>query len=94
MRKPDVVIGGADDPYLERWWIIPHNRFCNLYLHHFLRRATFTHRIELTNGPVWTLFLTGPKVREWGFHCPQEWRHWTFFTNPKDGGQATGRGCD
>ncbi len=27
------------------------------------------HAIELNNGPVWTLFLTGPWAREWGFWC-------------------------
>lgn len=36
------------------------------------RKATHTHRVELIDGkPAWTLFLTGPKVRDWGFHCPQ-----------------------
>lgn len=29
--------------------------------------------------PVWTLILTGPKKREWGFQCPQGWRHWEHF---------------
>jgi hypothetical protein len=36
-RKPDVIIGAADDPYLLRWWIIPRNKFFNLYLHRVLR---------------------------------------------------------
>lgn len=136
MRKPDFVIGGPERPYLLRWWLIPHNRFFNVYLHHFLRsdddramhdhpwwnlsvlltgqyrehmpgktkqrhrlnvvlrRATAIHRIELTHGPVWTLFITGPKIREWGFHCPNGWRNWKVFTNPTDGGQTVGRGCD
>lgn len=59
-----------------------------------LRKPTATHRIELISGPVWTLFLTGPRVREWGFHCPQGWRHWKIFTNPEDNGETVGRGCD
>lgn len=51
------------------------------------RKATHTHRIELTSDqPLWTLFITGPKTREWGFHCPQGWRHWKDF--------AFGQGCD
>jgi hypothetical protein len=57
------------------------------------RRAVASHRIELTHGPVWTLFLTGPKVRSWGFHCPQGWRHWRKFVAPDDPG-AVGPGCD
>src|SRR5487761_1405559 len=121
-RPPDVIIGGADNPYLRRWWLIPRNRFFNIYLHHFMRsdddralhdhpwpnisillqgeylehrpggiviyRSTgqiilrgprSAHRIELFRwcpASVWTLFITGPRVREWGFLCPQGWRHW------------------
>lgn len=44
------------------------------------RHATDAHRIELINGqPTWSLFITGPKVREWGFHCIEGWTHWTEF---------------
>ena len=141
MRPADQVIGGPARPYMLRWFVIPRNRFFNIYLHHFLRsdddralhdhpwwnlsillrgeylehtrdhvrlrrrgyvvlrRATCAHRIELIQTleglgrPVWTLFLTGPKIRSWGFHCPQGWRHWREFTDPKDVG-AVGRGCD
>lgn len=40
-----------------------------------VRRATHRHRIQLPGGtPAWTLFLTGPVVREWGFHCPAGFR--------------------
>lgn len=134
-RPPDVVIGGDDDPYLERWWVIPRNRWFNIYLHHFLRddddralhdhpwlncsilltggyrehvpgraidrrrwwpvfrRAVASHRIELTHGQVWTLFITGPKIREWGFHCPQGWRHWTEFVAKTERGNMAGKGC-
>jgi len=135
-RKP-FVIGGEDHPYLRRWWIIPRNRFFNVYLHQFLRSdddralhdhpwfnvsilvtgryrewltedtfadrvaptivarsAETAHRIELTHGGVWTLFLTGRKVREWGFLCPKGWRHWTVFCNTDDGGATVGRGCE
>jgi hypothetical protein len=30
-------------------------------------------------GPAVTLFVTGPKTREWGFHCPQGWVPWRDF---------------
>lgn len=57
------------------------------------RRARTAHRIALPDGrPVWTLFVTGPRVREWGFLCPQGWRPWRDFTTP-DGGRV-GRGCN
>ena len=138
-RPPDVVIGGADQPYLYRWFLIPRNPLFNVYLHQFLRSdddralhdhpwvnlsillrgqycehtiraggierrrvrraggmklrgARSAHRIELTHGPCWTLFLTGPRIRQWGFHCPQGWVHWRDFTSAD--GREIGRGCD
>lgn len=122
--------------YLRRWWIVPRNLACNVYLHEFSgsdddramhdhpwdntsyilsgryiehtpagrflrqegdvvqRRATDQHRIEVFEGepPVLTLFITGPKVREWGFHCPQGWVHWQEFCAPGDSSKV-GRGC-
>lgn len=138
-RAPDFVIGGAERPYMLRWWVIPRNRFFNIYLHHFLRsdddralhdhpwvncsyllegsytewtiaaggvhkkrvartgsikfrRARFAHRIELHDGPCWSLFITGPVIREWGFHCPNGWRIWKQFVDARDNG-GVGRGC-
>lgn len=57
------------------------------------RSAEFDHRIQLLTKNVWTLFITGPTIREWGFHCPQGWRHWKEFTNPVNSGEV-GKGCD
>lgn len=37
LRQPDFVVGGVDDPYLLRWWVIPRNKYFNVYLHLFLR---------------------------------------------------------
>lgn len=36
-RPPDFVIGGPERPYMRRWWLIPRNRFFNVYLHQILR---------------------------------------------------------
>ena len=57
------------------------------------RGASSAHRVELHAGPCWTLFITGPRFRQWGFHCPNGWRHWKDFTNPANTGEI-GRGCD
>lgn len=152
-REPDFIIGNPRDPYLRRWWVIPRNRFFNIYLHHFRRSdddralhdhpylfncsllldgmyrewvrwedrpkgaevATSTdsaicgidryegayawrwgaapHRIELPNGGCWTLFITGPRVREWGFLCPNGWIPWHVFTKSDRPGEI-GKGCD
>lgn len=42
----------------------------------------------------WTIFITGPKVREWGFYCPKGWRHWREFVSLREGGNDIGRGCE
>lgn len=56
------------------------------------RGATFSHRLVLgMSGPAWTLFITGPVVREWGFWCPKGWVHWSKMTTPE--GESIG-GCE
>lgn len=63
------------------------------------RPAEAAHRLELIPGVrAISLFMTGPKVREWGFHCPKGWVHWKDFTDfdPSQGrvdSSHTGRGC-
>lgn len=132
-RPADFVIG---ESYLYRWWILPRNRWFNVYLHvihdddddralhdhpwwnvsmllhgsyfeHLprgrcvirrpgdvvCRRAVAAHRLELRNGPCWSLFITGRKRRTWGFHCPRGWRPWYEFVDTNDPGRV-GRGCD
>jgi hypothetical protein len=131
MRKPDFVIG---DNYMHRWWLIPRNRYLNIYLHKIMhddddralhdhpwwsvsfllkgelleinkkgsrspfrflpliRSAKFAHMLKVTKGPVWTLFITGPVIRDWGFHCPRGWVHWKRFVDSRDKGQV-GVGC-
>ena len=141
-RKPDFIIGPPEDPYMLRWWVVPRNKFFNVYLHKFLksdsdealhdhpwanfsfllegsylehtvlaggvnqkvrydagalkfRRASTAHRVELIDGrPTWSLFVTGPVVREWGFHCPKGWKPWKEYVQMRDGGNQTGKGCE
>lgn len=59
---------------------------------YFRRSGRMAHRVELTDGPCWTLFVTGWRYREWGFHCPDRgWIHWKKFTASDDAG-AVGKG--
>lgn len=62
------------------------------------------HRIELMKWRLrtgeevpfrcWTLFITGPRMRDWGFHCENTgWIPWQRFTAADDKGK-TGAGCD
>lgn len=63
------------------------------------RKPTHAHRVVLQKDasdnpiPCWTLVVTGRVVRDWGFHCPQGWRHWKEFTAKDDYGQV-GKGCN
>lgn len=64
------------------------------------RPADALHRIELLPDldratgcdPAISLFITGPKVREWGFDCLQGWVHWRDFTSSDDPSKV-GAGC-
>lgn len=147
-RAPDFVIGKPGSVYMSRWWVIPRNRWFNVYLHEILRsdddralhdhpwlncsivlkggyfevvpehrpsfsfpvpptwdlwrgqgsvvlrRPTAAHRLVIGGeGPCWSLFITGPKVREWGFWCPKGWKKWTDFVAMGNTGEV-GQGCD
>lgn len=73
--------------------ITPVGTFTRKFLHIIFRKAEYAHRLKLINNkPSWSLFMTGPKIREWGFLCKQGWRHWKEFTKPGNKGQI-GRGC-
>lgn len=142
--RPHFIVGGADNPYLLRWYLIPRNPWLNIYLHKFLRddddralhdhpwwfisvmlrgayrewerfqgefiytdrhapslayrSASHAHRVVLPRFPgglpipCWTIVVTGPKVREWGFHCPKGWVPWHQFIDHSDEGNI-GKGC-
>lgn len=67
--------------------------------HIYFRHPWIAHRVELLTdkkifSPVLTLFITGPRMRNWGFHCPQGWRRWQDFVSIRDGGNDTGVGCN
>ena len=74
--------------------VTPKGRFLRKRFAVVFRRATASHRVELIDGPLWTLFITGPKVREWDFWCPRGWRHWRDFVSNTPGGNEIGRGCN
>lgn len=71
-----------DDEYrvIDSWWPI-------------FRTAKHAHRLILCSEDAWTLFITGPKSRAWGFYCPHGWRHWTKFVDMTNTGKV-GKGCD
>lgn len=55
------------------------------------------HRIVLDGPsgrlyPVLTLFIFGPRVREWGFWCPQGFVPWRQFVSKSNPGEI-GAGC-
>lgn len=135
-RPPDFLIGSPDRPYIRRWYVIPRNRFFNIYLHNVMRsdddralhdhpwynlsyvlkgeytevttKGTFkrtqgalvfraaktAHRLVVNEGKsAWTIFFTGPVIRDWGFHCPKGWKKWDLFVDKNNRGEV-GSGCD
>lgn len=73
--------------------ITPHGAFIREAGSLVTRKATDAHRLELVDGEPWvSLFFTGAKVREWGFHCPNGWVHWRDFTAGANG-ELVGKGC-
>lgn len=62
-----------------------------------IRRAKFAHRMIVPKPGARTIFITGPRIRTWGFLCGRDtaaggWRPWHEFV-ARDKGQI-GRGCD
>lgn len=58
-----------------------------------VRWPSSAHRLEIEDGkPCWSLFITGPNVRDWGFWCPQGWKHWRRFVAADNAGEI-GPGC-
>lgn len=156
-REPDFLIGPEGDPYMKRWYVIPRNRFFNIYLHNMLhddddraahdhpwwslslclkgyiqekqlvnpwdkidtkapsqwawawdpeyrlnaiqqgdwkyRGVKYSHMLQLPRGEAWTLFITGPKIERWGFHCRYGWRDFEKFTDKGSGNSSVGAGC-
>lgn len=50
---------------------------------------------KIVEHPVKTIFITGRRVRRWGFWCLSGFKDWTIFTKPRaDGkGSEVGEGC-
>jgi hypothetical protein len=136
-RRPDYIIGAhRNPPYLKRWWVIPRNKWFNIYLHYVqqddddralhdhpwynmsyvvkggynevtpkgvfplkegqwrFRKPTALHRLELTgDGATITFFVTGPRVRDWGFSTPKGWIFWEDFVSVEEGGNGKNIGA-
>jgi len=100
----EAVPGEHDTDRFDRTYVLRHP-----HLHTRIRRregavvlrgAKAAHRVALLKTPagreqpVWTLFITGPRVRRWGFWCPKGWRFWEDFVDTSNGENVVGRGCD
>lgn len=48
-----------------------------------LRSAKFSHRLEVPIAGSITLFVTGPKLRTWGFWCRKGWMDWRTFVGER-----------
>jgi hypothetical protein len=58
------------------WEHTPTGRHWRARGHFRFNSSRSLHRIELEPGTdVWTFFVPGPKLREWGFIDQGEWKH-------------------
>lgn len=57
-----------------------------------IRKAPYPHRLEVIETG-YTLFVMGPRIREWGFLCEDGWRHWTRFVDQTNPGEMSA-GCE
>ncbi len=83
-----IILKGS---YIE---VTPNGRFKRTQGSIIFRKATGAHRLEInSNKSTWTLFITGPIIREWGFHCEKGWVvHYEFLKAENPG--EIGRGCE
>lgn len=48
------------------------------------RSGRFAHQLVIPDhlrGATWTIFITGPRYKEWGFWCPRGWRLWSDYVS-------------
>ena len=57
-----------------------------------MRKAEDAHRLEVIEGPVLTMFMTGPRKRNWGFWCGETLVPWQQYVDPANKG-LIGQGC-
>jgi hypothetical protein len=71
---------------------MPHHRGIGSVV---IRHPKFAHRIEIySDTDAWSLFLTGPRRRDWGFWCGRRWVPWRDFAATEPGKSGIGKGCD
>lgn len=101
LTNPPLIYGGRDMETV---------RISRRAWRPIFRKGTTPHRVELHKRhedfiprlgayfvkemPVWTIFITGKNVRDWGFYCPNGWRFWKEFVSVREGGNDVGRGCE
>lgn len=81
-RGPFETIWDPQKPYTIRE-VVTHERYHPRFsvIRH---RAEDLHKLRLTK-PVWTLVISGPWRRKWGFMTPQGWVHWKDYVNAEPG---------
>jgi len=83
-----MILSGSYDEHVPKNfedWVKYNNRETKIIKRHAFRPvyrpACYTHMIKLHEDkeyklkPVWTLFITSEKIREWGFWCKDGWIH-------------------
>lgn len=93
-----VLLTGPYREWFSHEWEKPYWKL-RLPLIPYRRQAELPHRVELHNGPVWTLWIRFKPRREWGFWCQNKgWVRWQDYIAERDGYDiagvsSIGRGC-
>lgn len=69
------------------WEVTPYGRTWRAPGSWVQRKAEELHRVEIDPevGDAWTLFITGPSRREWGFKTQAGWQDWRSYVEASPG---------
>ncbi|HCE07075.1 MAG TPA: hypothetical protein DEQ40_00445 [Oxalobacteraceae bacterium] len=89
LRKGDGSAYRNGDPV---WW---HRRVPGQVI---FRGAKAAHTLMLTGKhdapePCWSLFITGPSLRDWGFYCARGWISEKLYRRRVGNRSEIGQGC-
>jgi hypothetical protein len=78
--EPHFYIGGKERPYMLRWYVVPRNRWLNVYLHKFMRddddRALHDHPWNFVSVMLWGSYW---EWQDWGGVIHGARRAWLSF---------------
>lgn len=97
MRNVSVILNGECDEHFHKEPLVPRGDGFETYAVRRVpgdvveRAADVPHRISLIDRkPMTTMFFTGPKERDWGFHTINGWIHWKKYNERIGNARSSG----